>query len=234
VLKTWTKRSSSCSTWPGLRGGLLIPVRNQPGLKAAGFSPALLVPIAPIWTNGTYKLGLIAFFLLVHDDASCSCWCSSFKFVFVLLAGLCGSASLSSDDVFRSEYNWRLTMAGNHVRVRVRVASRIPGLGPPGRIWITEYRRRWWFPWLDQCSCSCCLVDSAAPCVNELRSLHPRSNNLRSTLVRVRVRSRVGARLRAHALPNPPSHSLTYHIFLSQMLYTASSVLVFGFGFVTP
>jgi hypothetical protein len=34
-------------------------------------------------------------------------------------------------------------MVGNHVRVRVRVASRIPGLGPPdGRIWITGDRRR--------------------------------------------------------------------------------------------
>jgi hypothetical protein len=43
-------------------GGLLVPVRKQPGLKGEGFSLTLLVPIATIGTNRSYKLGLMVFF----------------------------------------------------------------------------------------------------------------------------------------------------------------------------
>jgi hypothetical protein len=56
------QRSSSRSTCPGPRGGPLVPVRKQPGLKTGAFSPALLVPVATTRTNGLYKPGLKAFF----------------------------------------------------------------------------------------------------------------------------------------------------------------------------
>jgi hypothetical protein len=40
----------------------LVLVLKKPGLKAEAFSPALLVSVALIETNGPYKLGLKAFF----------------------------------------------------------------------------------------------------------------------------------------------------------------------------
>jgi hypothetical protein len=56
------QRSSSRSTCPGPRGGPLVPVRKQLGLKCGAFSPALLVPVAETGINGLYKPGLKAFF----------------------------------------------------------------------------------------------------------------------------------------------------------------------------
>jgi hypothetical protein len=56
------QRSSSRSTCPGPRGGPLIPVRKQPGLKVGAFSPTLLVPVAITGTNVRYKPGPMAFF----------------------------------------------------------------------------------------------------------------------------------------------------------------------------
>jgi hypothetical protein len=44
----------------------LVLVRQQPGLKAGAFSPALLVPVATTGINGLYKPGLMAFFPPVY------------------------------------------------------------------------------------------------------------------------------------------------------------------------